>query len=272
MTFTNNGLNLTQSGTVYALNQGTPVVTSQEGIPLVTRVAVGANQILYLNYFGTGAFGNALAQQVMGMVGVTPEVIAPTNKTVNLYSIGNGHSAVIWDQATISTQAAYNSNYGWYARVGVSPTNIVLLAPSNTVCTVYDFFANTLSTVTSSASGQLTYVTSNSVDIVYYGPAADPAFAQTIASAQATRNSLVTYAGPGPQTSVKPAYSTNTGSLALSATTVAGWNYVLETTPSLQAPITWTAVSTNAGTGGVITNSVPVNPAALAAFFRYLIQ
>jgi len=54
--------------------------------------------------------------------------------------------------------------------------------------------------------------------------------------------------------------------------TVIGSNYVLLSSPNLQPPVTWTPVSTNAGTGSPITNQVPVNPALPQRFFRYQVQ
>ncbi len=54
--------------------------------------------------------------------------------------------------------------------------------------------------------------------------------------------------------------------------TLLGRNYVLLSSPSLQPPVTWTPVSTNAGTGSPITNQVPVNPVLPQQFFRYQVQ
>ena len=61
------------------------------------------------------------------------------------------------------------------------------------------------------------------------------------------------------------------GNLVLRTGTESGRNYVLEATPNLQTP-GWTAIATNAGTGGTITNLVPVKPASASEFFRYRIQ
>jgi fibronectin-binding autotransporter adhesin len=49
-----------------------------------------------------------------------------------------------------------------------------------------------------------------------------------------------------------------------------GFNYVLQATPSLTPPITWTPIITNAGTGGTLnfTNPIPGNP---KQFFRIVI-
>jgi hypothetical protein len=47
--------------------------------------------------------------------------------------------------------------------------------------------------------------------------------------------------------------------------------YILQSTPNLTLPA-WTSVSTNTGLGSVISNSIPINPAAPQQFFRYLIR
>src|SRR5207302_7850667 len=39
-----------------------------------------------------------------------------------------------------------------------------------------------------------------------------------------------------------------------------GFSYVLQATPAL-APVTWTSIQTNAGTGGTLTFTIPITPA-----------
>jgi hypothetical protein len=50
-----------------------------------------------------------------------------------------------------------------------------------------------------------------------------------------------------------------------------GHNYVLEATPQLVVPVTWTRVQTNAG-GGTLTFSAPVSPGKPHQFFRVSVQ
>jgi hypothetical protein len=58
--------------------------------------------------------------------------------------------------------------------------------------------------------------------------------------------------------------------LALQVETVVGATYILESTPALTPPPpVWTPLATNPGTGGLITNTVPVDPGASQRFFRY---
>jgi hypothetical protein len=59
------------------------------------------------------------------------------------------------------------------------------------------------------------------------------------------------------------------GNLVISAPTVSGAEYILQTTPGLEPPVTWTPVVTNNGTGGSITNLIPVNLATPKRFYRY---
>ena len=75
-----------------------------------------------------------------------------------------------------------------------------------------------------------------------------------------------------PQPTILPVFHDGLGNLVIQTTTVSGFNYVLESTPSLQSPITWIPVSTNAGNGGVITNLVLLDLATPKQFFRYHVQ
>lgn len=58
--------------------------------------------------------------------------------------------------------------------------------------------------------------------------------------------------------------------LLMQVSSAVGVNYVLEATPTLDAPITWTVVATNLGTGSVLTFPVPVESGETSRFFRLL--
>ena len=75
-------------------------------------------------------------------------------------------------------------------------------------------------------------------------------------------------APPQPEVSVA-AIGTN---LSLQVSTVVGPSYVLESTPSLSPTIVWTPISTNLGTGGILTKTVPIVPGTPKSFFRYQLQ
>ncbi|HEY9509545.1 MAG TPA: hypothetical protein VIV82_06755 [Verrucomicrobiae bacterium] len=61
------------------------------------------------------------------------------------------------------------------------------------------------------------------------------------------------------------------GNFTVQAASQAGFNYVLQATPSL-APPTWSNVLTNAGTGGTLNFSIPVTPDSPQRFFRINVQ
>jgi rhamnogalacturonyl hydrolase YesR len=60
--------------------------------------------------------------------------------------------------------------------------------------------------------------------------------------------------------------------LALCLPTKAGATYILETSTNLMPGAAWTAIATNLGDGGPMTNLVPVNPDAPEKFYRHRIQ
>ena len=92
-------------------------------------------------------------------------------------------------------------------------------------------------------------------------------------SANSTQASSTPAASVAPSPTILPVYLDGTGTnLVLRAATVTGHNYILQSTPGLETPIVWTPVSTNAGTGGNLTNSVPISPSNPKAFYRYLVQ
>jgi autotransporter-associated beta strand protein len=51
-----------------------------------------------------------------------------------------------------------------------------------------------------------------------------------------------------------------------------GFNYVLQATPALSTPITWTPISTNAGTGGTLNFTNAITPGNPRQFFRISVQ
>ena len=60
--------------------------------------------------------------------------------------------------------------------------------------------------------------------------------------------------------------------LVLRTRTDSSHNYVLQSSPASGAAAVWSGIVTNAGTGGVITNVVPVDPAKSPQFFRYKVE
>jgi unsaturated rhamnogalacturonyl hydrolase len=60
--------------------------------------------------------------------------------------------------------------------------------------------------------------------------------------------------------------------LVLCLQTKMGKSYILETSTNLTAQPIWTAVATNSGDGGLMTNATPMNPGVPGSFYRYRIQ
>jgi autotransporter-associated beta strand protein len=56
--------------------------------------------------------------------------------------------------------------------------------------------------------------------------------------------------------------------LLLQVSSETGVSYVLEATPSLDAPVFWTAIATNSGTGGLLTFPISVSAESPQQFFR----
>lgn len=74
-----------------------------------------------------------------------------------------------------------------------------------------------------------------------------------------------------PQPTILPVFIDGTGTnLVVRAGTVSGFEYDLETTTNLVPVAVWTPVVTNPGTGGVITNWIPVSKTTPKRFYRYL--
>jgi hypothetical protein len=60
------------------------------------------------------------------------------------------------------------------------------------------------------------------------------------------------------------------GNLLMPVNSQSGYTYVLQSATNLNAPVTWSDITTNAGTGGVLNFSAPVNPAQPQSYFRVL--
>ena len=70
--------------------------------------------------------------------------------------------------------------------------------------------------------------------------------------------------------SILPIYADGTGAnLVLRVGTELGHNYLLESVTNLTPPINWITNSTTPGTGGIITNTMPITHAPPNQFFRY---
>jgi hypothetical protein len=75
---------------------------------------------------------------------------------------------------------------------------------------------------------------------------------------------------PPTPTITSPAVSGTNFTLQV-ASSQSGFNYVLQATPTL-APVTWTDIQTNAGTGGTLNFTNPITQANPQQFFRINVQ
>jgi hypothetical protein len=71
---------------------------------------------------------------------------------------------------------------------------------------------------------------------------------------------------------ILPPYVNGLNQLVLAVPTQLGFNYLLLSTTNLNPPVVWTTNSTTAGTGGNITNTVPVGSVPPNQFFRYQVH
>jgi len=83
---------------------------------------------------------------------------------------------------------------------------------------------------------------------------------------------LSNYVPPSEPTVLAPALEATTGNLVIRVPTQSGYNYYLLSATSLAPPVVWTTNSTTAGTGGVITNLVPISKTQRSLFLKYLVQ
>ena len=75
-----------------------------------------------------------------------------------------------------------------------------------------------------------------------------------------------------PTPTILPVYSDGLGNIVIRTETTPGFNYLLLSTTNLVPPVSWMTNNTTAGTGGIITNPVPVTLTPLNQFFRYRVQ
>jgi len=76
---------------------------------------------------------------------------------------------------------------------------------------------------------------------------------------------------PAPR--ILPVYLDPThANMVLRVATQSGWEYDLLSTTDLRPPVVWSTLSTTVGTGGTITNLVPISTNPPALFLRYVIH
>ncbi len=178
---------------IFHLQNGTPMLRSTEGVPLITAVQWGANKIIYINAavtIGAGAVEQEIVRQTLALAGVTPEASvkssAEADIRTHLYDIPGGKSVVLWNLITLWEQGRKN----YYVRVATNPSEVTLPIQPGVSYTLYDFYADKLTTLTAPADGKLRYVMAHSLDILYFGKSDDASFTQALESVRATRQKL----------------------------------------------------------------------------------
>ena len=79
--------------------------------------------------------------------------------------------------------------------------------------------------------------------------------------------------GVVPHPVINPVAFDSTGTnLIISVSSVSGHQYRLWSATNLSAPVFWTPVATNSGTGGTLTNLVPVLKSVHSMFYRYQVD
>ena len=134
---------------------------------------------------------------------------------------------------------------------------------------------NTQTTSISDATGDfsINYTGTGSLPIGSY-PITYSVPADMVALVGATNNAtsltvVITLPPPAPHIGV----SRSGNNLVLTVpNSASGHSYYLLTTTNLNPPVVWTTNSTTGGTGGTITNMVPITSGTPKQFFRYLVQ
>ncbi|HVU08555.1 MAG TPA: YDG domain-containing protein [Verrucomicrobiae bacterium] len=124
-----------------------------------------------------------------------------------------------------------------------------------------DFNINYNTTGLANGTYPVTY--SSAADNVVFAPATDTSTTLTVSSS-----------APPNSPTILPVSRDATGTnlvVRVEATQV-GHNYYLLSTTSLTPPVIWSTNSITAGTGGTITNLVPISLSSPDVFFKYLVQ
>jgi hypothetical protein len=158
-------------------------------------------------------------------------------------------------------------NYNWMEFTAVAPPAYALTVNSGTGSGTYTNGAVVPIAANTPPAGQVFdyWVVNSGSPAIANTNAASTTLTMSAAPATVT----ATYkAIPRPPITIVPV-GTN---LLLQVSTVLGATYVLESTPSVSPTVVWTPLSTNLGTGGPLTNTVPMEPGTPQRFFRYQVR
>lgn len=197
---------VTAAGTRQVYNISGPtaqvVLAASDGTTLVSKMAHGANFIVYIHVdvsaipsitdgaYVRDPFDRAIVHAALVASGSRAELTGPDTVSAHLYEVPGGGASVLWHRPTLSTQTTANR----YERIPLTtPIPLALTASPGTQYTVHNFYDGTTTTKTSDASGSLTITQSRSVEIFYWGKANDSTFAAHLNAVRATRAKLAKY-------------------------------------------------------------------------------
>jgi len=216
--------------------------------------------------------GSVIAGVTDGYVGVKPDLGAYEYAGAFWMPGTNGWAVEqpeIQSTGSASVGATNATCSGTLVSAGLTPTTVQLFWGLSDGGTSAGNWTNQV-TLYTNYSGNFTNVTQALTGLVS-GAVYSFRFRASNAAGEAWSDALTFTTVPTP-TILSADFDGTGGTLLLRTATLAGFTYRLESTTNLQPVVVWTPVSTTAGTGHVLTNSVSVNPSEKAKFFRYIVQ
>lgn len=220
----------------------------------------------------------------LGVNGLQDRGIA---NSLQLLSNGNDQTGITSVQGFVNTTQTSTSTFGAFNMptnrwsflaltydgsvlkfFGGSETNAVSLNTSTSFAAgvinlpgAWSFFLGNCITNANGGGGQNRAFKGQLDDVRFYVGAGDTNFLENV------RQSVIAPAPP-----LINSFNDH-GNLSLQVSnTLAGAKYILQSTPNLNPPVTWTPVTTNVSTGGSLTNTLPLGQSNSNQFFRYLAQ
>ena len=279
---TNRSINVNASvatvGSIISNSSGTAGLTKSGAGKLVltnantyngpTIIAAGT-----LALSGAGAIANSPLLCVNGgatldVSGLSSTFVLGSSQTLSNGASGTGIINGSLNASGRSVSVAYTNGT---AALTVSSGTLTLSA--GTLFTVYNagpaLDLGSYPIILTSGTGAVGGVVPATVNVLSGGLAAS--MSASLAISNGVLN-LVVANTVAPSPTVLPVLDGSGANLVLRVQTVTGHNYLLLSTTNLTPPIVWFTNSTTAGTGGVITNSVPIIHAQRSEYFRYLVQ
>jgi unsaturated rhamnogalacturonyl hydrolase len=218
--------------------------------PAATLLTGGFPRFFSLGTNGTTDRATASSLQLLSNGNLAPtaacqgfvNTATATSGAMNLPTNAWSFLALVYDGAALQFYAGFETNPVVLISSATLPAGTVNLAGANSL-----FLGNRLSR-----------------DRAFRGWMDDVRFHTGIASLEYLESVRKSVVAP------PVAYAALAGSqLQISVAARLGFTHVLEASANLTAPVIWTPMATNLGMGGMLTNTVEVNPQQPAGFFRY---